>query len=448
MGSPVVDAKRYTGYIIMRVWRNTATKLDLRRSIVRMLVLVAVILTLMFAAYAYGRSESPASLSGENQESVRLYAEALKEVEDDYVDQEAVDPTTQTYGAIQGMIDSLGDEGHTRFLTPEEVKSNRQGLSGKYVGIGVQLENREEEVVVSAPIDGSPADEAGVKTGDVVVAVDGRGVEGEDVAEIAEKVRGPEGSPVELTVRRGEAEQSFDLEREELAVETASWNLIPGTDVAHVRLASFSQDAAEQLRSAMDEAAGAGAESFVLDLRDNPGGQVDQAIAVAEIFLGPDEVVYVRRDASGEEDEVRTSGDAEPTDAPVVVLTNGGTASSAEIVAGALRDNGRAEVIGETTFGTGTVLAERTLSDGSAILLGIAEWLTPNRDFIRESGIEPDVESKLAEGQEPLLPGEEEGMTREEIVEADDQLARALEALEGAPPDDAPKATRTPAGGA
>ena len=384
---------------------------------------------------------------------MKLYAEALKEVEDDYVDQEGVDPKKQTYGAIQGMIDSLGDEGHTRFLTPEEVESNRQGLSGKYVGIGVQLENREEEVVVSAPIDGSPADEAGVKTGDVIVAVDGEVVEGEDVSEIAEKVRGPEGSPVELTVRRGEEDQSFELEREELAVETASWNRIPGTDVAHLRLTSFSQDAAEGLRAAMDEAKADGAERFILDLRDNPGGQVDQAIAVAEMFLGPDEVVYVRRDASGEKDEVRTSDDAAPTDAEVVVLTNGGTASSAEIVAGALRDNGRAEVVGETTFGTGTVLAERTLSDGSAILLGIAEWLTPNGDFIRESGIEPDIEAKLAEGQEPLIPGEEKEMTREEILDGDAQLSRAFEALEGAPQEApqetvSPQALRAPAGGA
>ena len=432
------------------MWRNTATKLDLRRSIVRVLALALAIVASMLAAYAYGRSQSPASLSGENQESVRLYAEALKEVEDDFVDQEAVDPKEQTYGAIQGMIESLGDEGHTRFLTPEEVDSNRRGLSGKYVGIGVQLENREEEVVVSAPIDGSPADEAGVKTGDVIVAVNGESVEGKDVSEIAEKVRGPEGSPVELTVRRGEEDQSFDLEREELAVETASWNLIPGTDVAHLRLASFPQDAAEALRSAMDEATKAGAKRFVLDLRDNPGGQVDQAVAVAELFLGPDEVVYVRRDASGDKDEVRTSDDAEPTDTPVVVLTNGGTASSAEIVAGALRDNGRAEVVGGTTFGTGTVLAERTLSDGSAILLGIAEWLTPNGDFIRESGIEPDVEAELAEGQEPLIPDEQEEMSREEILGADAQLERALEALEGPPRDEPPppQATGATAGDA
>ncbi len=417
----------------------------------RVLAFVLVMLAFMLAAYAYGRSQSPASLSGENQESVRLYAEALKEVEDDYVDQEAADPKKQTYGAIQGMIESLGDEGHTRFLTPEEVESNRQGLSGKYVGIGVQLENREEEVVVSAPIDGSPADEAGVKTGDVIVAVNGEGVEGEDVSQIAEKVRGPEGSPVELTVRRGEEDRSFELKREELAVETATWNLIPGTDVAHLRLASFSQDAAEKLRSAMDEAKTAGAERVILDLRDNPGGQVDQAIAVAEIFLGPDKVVYVRRDASGDKDEVRTSDDAAaPTDAPVVVLTNGGTASSAEIVAGSLRDNGRAEVVGETTFGTGTVLAERTLSDGSAILLGIAEWLTPNGDFIRESGIEPDVEVKLAEGQDPLIPGEEEEMTREKILDEDAQMSRAFEALEGAPqsPQTSPQALSAPAGGA
>jgi carboxyl-terminal processing protease len=150
---------------------------------------------------------------------------------------------------------------------------------------------------------------------------------------------------------------------------------------------------------------------------------------VAELFLDPEVVIYVRRDASGEEEEVRASDDAEPISSPVVVLTNGGTASSAEIVAGALRDNDRATVIGETTFGTGTVLAEQTLSDGSAILLGIAEWLTPNGDFIRESGIEPDVEAKLGEDQEPVVPEGVRDLSREEILAKDDQLRRAFEAV-------------------
>lgn len=398
------------------------------------MAVLVVVLAMMLASYAYGKSQSPAGISEEDRKSVSLYAEALDAVRDDYVDQKAVDPEKQTYAAIEGMLNSLGDEGHTRFLTPEEVQDNKQGLSGKYVGVGVQLEDKDKRIVVTAPIDGSPADKAGIKTGDVIVAVDGKNVEGQDVAEIADRVRGPEGSSVQLTVRRGEGseakESEYDLKREELELEAASWSLIPGTDVALLRLSSFSAGAGDQLKAAVAEARAAGATKLVLDLRDNPGGRVEEAKAVAEVFLDPGDVIYVRKDASGKEEKVRASDAAEAISSPVAVLVNGGTASSAEIVAGALRDNERATVVGETTFGTGTVLAEQPLSDGSAILLGIAEWLTPNGDFIRDSGIEPDIEARLEEGQEPLRPEQLRDLRREaEALDRDAQLRRAFEVV-------------------
>lgn len=382
----------------------------------------------------YGRSQSPAVLTDEDRENVALYAEALDLVREDYVDQEAVDPREQTYGAIRGMIDSLGDGGHTRFLAPNEVEENRESLSGSYVGVGIRLSEEEDgRIVVTSPIDGSPAEEAGVETGDVIVAVDGERVEEEDTSEIAERVRGPEGSTVLLTVRREkedrQREREFELERRAVEVEAATWVTIPETDAALVRLSSFSANAVEELRGAIDEARGAGAKRFVLDLRDNPGGQVDQALGVSELFLEAGDVIYLRQEATGEPEEERAGEDADPIGEPVVVLVNGGTASSAEIVAGALRDNGRAEIVGETTFGTGTVLAERTLRDGSAILLGVAEWLTPNGDFIRESGIKPDIESRPAEGDEIVIPEEAEGLSREEMFSRDAQLKRAFEAL-------------------
>jgi carboxyl-terminal processing protease len=405
-----------------------------RRVLVRWLALAVLVLALVAGAYFFGRSQSPVSLSAEDRQSVELYAEALDTVREDYVDQGAVDPQRQTYGAIRGMLDSLGDKGHTRFLTPEEVEQNRESLSGTYVGVGIQLENEGGKVVVTSPIDGSPADEAGIETGDVIVEVNGRNVEGRDVSKIAERVRGPEGSEVSLTVRREvngrEREREFELERRELELDAASWTRLPGTDVAFLRLSSFSADAAEELRGAIEEAQADGAERFVLDLRDNPGGQVDQALAVAELFLGPNETVYLRQDASGKREEIKTSGDADPIDAPLAVLVNEGTASSAEIVAGALRDNGRAELVGRKTFGTGTVLAEKTLSDGSAILLGVAEWLTPNGDFIRESGISPDIRVALGEDGEPLTPDEAKDLSRREIFSRDAQLKRAVETLE------------------
>jgi carboxyl-terminal processing protease len=411
------------------VWKSTATGGDRRRSVTRVLLVVALVLATALGAYAYGRSQSPAALEERDRESLALYAEALDAVRDDYVDQEAIDPEKQTYGAIEGMLDTLGDEGHTRFLTPEEREQNREDLSGTYEGIGIEVEPRDDKIVVVAPIEGSPADRAGVKAGDVVIAVNGKSSRGQEMSEVIEEIKGPEGTDVTLTILRGEEERVFDLERVQIERPVASWTLIPESAVAHVRLASFSDDSAEKLAQAFEEARAAGARSFVLDLRNNAGGRLDQAVEMAGNFLEPGSVVYLREDASGGREKIEVEGGAEPTDAPMAVLVNEGTASSSEILAGALRDNDRATVIGEPTFGTGTVLSEFVLRDGSAILLGVAEWLTPDGDFIRETGIAPDVEVALSEGTEALTPGEARDLSKKEILERDAQLARAFENL-------------------
>lgn len=410
------------------MFKNTSAKFS-RASVVRILALVLLVLAVALGAFLFGRSQSPAGLDEADQESLRLYAEALDVVQEDYVDQEAIKPRQQTYAAIEGMLDSLGDEGHTRFLTPEERRQNRRGLAGTYVGVGIQIQSKDGKAVVAAPIEGSPAEQAGVRTGDVIVAVNGESVREDGIPKIAEKIRGPEGTEVEVTFIRGEEELDFTLKRAEIESPVVSWNLIPGTEVAQVRLASFTDDSAKKLESAFEEAREAGAERFILDLRNNPGGRLDQAMKMAGQFLEPESVVYIRKDASGEREKIRVSGGAEPADAPLAVLVNNGSASSSEILAGALRDNGRARVIGTTTFGTGTVLKEFNLDDGSSILLGIAEWLTPDGDFIRESGIAPDIEVKLGKDVEPLYPREAKDLSRKEILERDAQVRRAFEEL-------------------
>ncbi len=408
------------------MFKNTSVKFS-RVSVVLALALVLLILVVALGAYLFGRSQSPADLGEADQESLRLYAGALDVVQDDYVDQGAVKPRQQTYAAIEGMLDSLGDEGHTRFLTPEERQQNRQGLSGTYVGVGIQLESKEGSAVVAAPIEGSPAEQAGVQTGDVIIAVNGNGVRKQELSKIAERVRGPEGTEVEITVLRNEEERGFTLERSKIESPVTSWNIVPGTDVAQVRLASFTNDSAERLEEAFTEARDAGAERFILDLRNNPGGRLDQAVDIAGQFLEPDSVVYLRKDASDDREEVRVAGGANPTEAPLTILVNNGSASSSEILAGAFRDNERAPVIGTTTFGTGTVLKEFTLDDGSSILLGIAEWLTPNGDFIRDSGIDPGIKVKLGKDGEPVFPTDAKDLSREEILNRDAQLRRAFE---------------------
>jgi len=394
------------------------------------LFLVVVLLATALGAYMVGRWQSPATLDEKDRKSLALYAEALDTVRRNYVDQKDIDPKKETYGAIEGMLETLGDGGHTRFLTPAERKQNDQSLSGTYVGIGVQLETKNGEVVVAAPIDGSPAEKAGISSDDVLVAVDGKSVRGDEVSEVVEKVKGPEGTRVELTVRHDGQKRTYNLQRAEIDSPVASWALIPGTRVAIVLLSSFSDDSAQELENAFEEAKAAGARRFILDLRNNPGGRLDQAVEMAGYFLEPESIVYIRKDASGEREEITVEGDPESTEAPLAVVVDGGSASSAEILAGALRDNDRAPVVGETTFGTGTVLSEFVLRDGSSILLGVAEWLTPNGDFIRNTGITPDVKVSLSKGTEPLTPDDASDLSREEILEKDAQLRTAYERLQ------------------
>jgi carboxyl-terminal processing protease len=412
------------------VWKDTKTRRDRRNAVVRVLALVVVLLATALGAYMVGRSQSPATLDERDRESLALYAEALDTVRNNYVDQKDIDSKKETYGAIEGMLETLGDDGHTRFLTPEERKQNDQSLSGTYVGIGVQLEEENGEVVVAAPIDGSPAEEAGISSDDVLLAVDGESVRGDEVSEVVEKVKGPEGTSVELTVRHDGERRTYDLQRAEIVSPVASWTLIPGTDVGLVLLSSFSDESAQELQNAFEEAKAAGARRFILDLRNNPGGRLDQAVEMAGYFLEPESVVYIRKDASGEREEITVEGDPESTEAPLAVMVDGGSASSAEILAGALRDNDRAPVVGETTFGTGTVLSEFVLRDGSSILLGVAEWLTPDGDFIRNKGITPDVRVPLSEGTEPLTPDDVRDLSRDKIFEKDAQLRTAYEKLQ------------------
>ncbi len=393
------------------------------------LLFVVLLVSTAAVAFYVGRSQSPAMLQERDRESLELYAEALDVVRDDYVDQGAIDPEEQTYGAIEGMLDTLGDEGHTRFLTPEERKQNEQDLSGTYVGIGVQLEARGDDVVISSPIEGSPAEEAGVESGDVVVAVDGEDVRDEEIPGIVSKVKGPEGTMVELAISRDGDRRSFDLERAKIDSPVVSWARIPESDAALVQLYSFSDDSSEELRTAFEEARAAGAERFVLDLRDNPGGRLDQAVETAGYFLEPGSTAYVRKDASDGREEVEVEGDPGLTGAPLSVIVNKGSASSSEIVAGALRDNDRATVVGQTTFGTGTVLSEFELDDGSSVLLGVAEWLTPGGDFIRETGIEPDVKVSLGDGDAAFSPADLRGISQKEAFEGDPQLRAAFEEL-------------------
>lgn len=352
-----------------------------------------------------------------------------------FVDRDTLDATQLTYGAIRGMLAALGDEGHTTFLTPEEGARHRSSISGKFSGIGAQIGLEDGLPVIVAPFEGSPAEAAGIKAGDIIIEVDDVDVTTWPLRDIVERVRGEAGTEVELTVLRPDERRSYQITivRGEIDTPTATWAMLPGTKVALVRLSGFTADATDELAAAIREAQSAGAASLIIDLRNNPGGLLEQAISVTSQFL-EDGNVLQQEDAEGNRRAypVREGGIA--TDIPLVVLINRGTASSSEIFAGAMQDHERAIVVGETTFGTGTVLEPFRLGDGSTLLLGTSQWLTADGRLIRKQGIEPDVTVELPAGTRLLSPGTVEGLTVEDLLASEDaQVLKALELLEALP---------------
>lgn len=352
-----------------------------------------------------------------------------------FIDHEALNNQALTYGAIRGMIQALGDEGHTVFLTPDEVSRQRTNISGKYSGIGAQIGIREGLPVIVAPFDGSPAAEAGVKAGDIIIEVNSQDVTTWPLNDIVENIRGEAGTEVTLTLLRPDAGTSLEITiiRGEIDAPTATWAMLPGTKVALVRLSQFSADAADELAEAINQARANGATGLIVDVRNNPGGLLEQAIKVTSQFL-KDGNVLQQEDADGNRQAYPVEPGGVATDMPMVVLINRGSASSSEIFAGAMQDHNRAEVVGETTFGTGTVLEPFILDDGSGLMLGTSQWLTANGRLIRKQGIEPDVKVELPIGADLLYPGIIQNMAAQELLDSPDtQVLKALELLNALP---------------
>lgn len=382
------------------------------------------------------RPGSRATRTPPNELNVELINEAHRVIQERYADRETLAETDLTYGALTGMVDALGDTGHSRFLTPDMVEAEARTIQGEFEGIGALLNvNEAGNPVILAPMDGSPAQRAGLEPGDIIMEVDGVDVSTAPLSQVVERVLGPAGTDVTLTVMDPDTQDLRDvtITRERIVVRNVTWKMLPGTNIAHLRIAGFSDDVSGALISALEEINRQDAQGIILDLRNNPGGLLNEAINVVSQFLPEGSLVMQAKDADGNVRSIPVRRGGIATEIPLVVLINQGSASAAEITAGAVQDYNRGTLVGQTTFGTGTVLNQFPLSDGSAILLATELWLTPDGREIWHEGIAPDVEVELPDGVTVSIPETERDWTEQDLDNTEDtQVKRALEIIQEA----------------
>ena len=414
------------------------------KRVIKFLVIVLVLLMLTSSAFGagivlgqvgMGTELASAAPAAEGEVDFDTFWQAWDIVQEEFIDRGALEETDLEYGAIRGMLEALGDEGHTTFMTPEQLTRQRSDISGKFQGIGAYVGMENGLPIIVAPFEGSPAEEAGILAGDMIMEVNGEDVTTWTINDIVDVIRGEAGTEVVLTVLRPEVNESpkITIVRGEITIPAATWAMIPGTDVAMVRLSQFNANATKQITNAIRQAEAAGATSLVIDLRNNPGGLLEQVIKVTSQFVEGGNVLQ-QEDARGNRKPYPDMRGGVALDIPMVLLVNGGSASSSEIFAGAIQDHERGVVVGETTFGTGTVLEPFILDDGSGMMLGTSQWLTADGRLIRKQGIEPDITVELPITADLLYPRDLEELTVAELLEGEDtQLLKALELLEALP---------------
>jgi carboxyl-terminal processing protease len=375
---------------------------------------------------------SPLHEPPEVQRTFRPFWETWYLVHEKYVDQSSVNDEHMTQGAIVGMLATLGDIGHTTYLSKEEVQRFQEDLRGELYGVGASIGMRKRRPTIIYTLPNSPARAAGLKPGDVIEQVDGQDVKNLSLQQIVKRVRGQAGTEVHLKVVRGEPSRTVDLEMKRARVEVpdVSWKMLPGSPIAHVALRNFGEHTDEQLRETLEALIKQGAKGMILDLRGNPGGLKGQAVKVTSEFLKSGEVIFLQRDAKGQTQSILAETGGVGLDIPLCLLIDETTASSAEILSGAVQDHERGKLIGTRTFGTGTVLGEYKLTDGSALLLAISEWLTPKGRQIWHKGITPDIEVSLPQDASIVMPESEAQLTADTLAHSGDtQLLKAIEVM-------------------
>jgi len=317
--------------------------------------------------------------------------EAWSLLNKEHIDRASFEAGTFEESAIKGLIDSVEDT-HTSYVDPLVLQIEQTDLSGQFEGIGAHVRRREDGMIqIISPIEGGPAEAAGILAGDIILAVDGESIEGLELLEAVSKIRGPKGSIVSLTVKHiGELDTTIiDVSRDVIALPSVLLRTDPGDDITHIRITEFKGDTPIRLSEILSKELEAGSKGLILDLRSNPGGYLQQVFDIANMFL--DDGVILLEERQSENVTWQASGGGFASKLPMVVLVNKYSASGSEILMGAFQDNERATVIGEQTFGKGTVNVFRKLSNGGGLYMSVGRWYTPNKRPIEGEGLTPDI---------------------------------------------------------
>jgi carboxyl-terminal processing protease len=335
----------------------------------------------------------------------RTLNDIVKLLQQKYVDPDLIDQQTLYQSAITGMLQTLPDSG-TFYVDPNTVKTS-VGPSGKFDGIGATVASQNGEIIIVAPIENTPAQRAGVKAGDVILEVDGESTQGWTQEKAVLKIRGERGTKVSLKVRHADGQvETLDIERDEIKVQSVTVLPPGGTlkdgsgatidDVAYIHIREFSEQTGDEMHKALKDAVDGGKRGVIIDLRNNPGGLLNVTADVANEFVDSDKLLLTERERDGKETQFKSHGGGIATKIPVVIILNRFSASGSEVLSAALHDNGRATIIGEKSFGKGTVNISNNLKDGGELYISIAKWFTPNGTQIDGVGIRPDIAVKLS----------------------------------------------------
>jgi len=363
---------------------------------------------------------------------LRIFTDALRIIKENYVEQ--VSMKDIIYGALNGMTKSL--DPFSSFFTPKQYESFRQETEGEFGGVGIEIGMEKGRPIVISPIEGTPAFRAGIKAGDVILEVNGEDTSNMSLIDVVQRIRGKVGTKVQLTIyRKGmEKPMKIELERALIKIESVRWTTLG--DVGYIKLSQFNENVSVQVERALKELASQRVKGVILDLRNDPGGLLSEAVNVADLFLPEGRLVVYTRGRNGETQKYfARRKPAVPDELPVIVLINKGSASASEIVAGALQDYKRAVILGEKSFGKASVQNIIPLEDGSALKLTVAHYYTPLGRLIHNKGIVPDVQVAMDENQEEAL---QEAIRQKRlegknglilIPEKDPQLSKAIELI-------------------